>query len=473
MAVISLLLVVAAVGWPAEDPKFRADVAPLLARRCVGCHSGQKPKGGYSLETWTGLTREGKSGQPSLTLGKPDESALFARLVDSDPKRRMPPDDEPLVAAEVEMVRRWIAGGARFDGPDPAASIRSYLPSRAHPASPDRYSAPLPVFALAFSPKGDQIATGGLNEVIIWDSATGHMLRRIPGLPSRIQAIAYSPDGARLLVGGGTPGEYGEVTIVDAAAPGRRLVLGVFEDLVLAAAFAPDGKVVLAGGADRTARAFSAIDGRELWRAALHADWVTAAAVSPDGRYAATAGKDKTVKVMDAATGRLFTTYNGHRRQYGPHTGQFEVYALAFGADGTAFSAGAGAAVRAWEPAKAQEENGSANDMEARFAKAGHTRYLEFTASRPVFGLALARGNVFTAAGDGKVRGHDPKSGKLVREYAGGEEWLYAVAASDASGRVAAAGFDGAVRVWDIESGNLVVRFDAFPGLSRPSGNRP
>lgn len=30
-----------------------------------------------------------------------------------------------------------------------------------------------------------------------------------------------------------------------------------------------------------------------------------------------------------------------------------------------------------------------------------------------------------------------------------------------------------AVRAWDIESGNPVVRFDAFPGLSRPSGNRP
>ena len=203
-------------------------------------------------------------------------------------------------------------------------------------------------------------------------------------------------------------------------------------------------------------------------RAAFHSDWITAAAFGPDGRFVATAGKDRTVKVLEAATGRLFTTYNGHRRQFGAHTGQFEVYGVAFDPAGRAYSVGAGDAVRVWEPEKARDENGSGSDMEARFAKAGHTRYLEYAAARPVYALAVAGGQVFTAAGDGKVRQHDAAKGALVREYAGPADWLYAVAAAPAAGQVAAAGFDGTMWVWDTATGAVAAKFRAAPGWERP-----
>jgi WD40 repeat protein len=465
--IVVLAALTVAAPAAAGEPSFRADVAPVLAKRCVSCHSGQKPKGGYKLQTWADLTEPGKSGETPVVPGKPDGSTLLTRLTDSEPARRMPPDDDPLTAAEIAAVRRWVAAGAEFDGPDKAAAIKSYLPPRTHPPAPDRYPAAAPVFALAFTPGGKDLAVGGVNEVLVRDAATGELLRRLPGLPDRIHALAYSPDGSRLLVGGGTPGEYGEAALVDPQKPGPRTVLGVFEDVVLAAAFSPDGKTAVAGGADRSVRAFDVAAGRERWRAAFHADWVTAAAVSPDARFVATASRDRTVKVLDAATGGLFTTYNGHRRQYGPHTGQFEVYGVGFDANGVAYSAGGGAAVRAWEPVKAQEENGSAADMEARFAKAGHTRYLEFSAARPVFALAVAGGQIYTAAGDGKVRRHDPKSATLVRAFAGPTDWLYAVAADPAGKRVAAAGFDGVVWVWDAATGERVRRFPAAPGVEK------
>lgn len=470
-ALAALALLVAASPAGAADPSFKADVAPLLAGRCVSCHSGTKAQGGYKLGTWADLTTPGKSGDTPVTPGKADQSELLLRLTDADPKRRMPPDDEPLTVAEVAAVRRWIAAGAKFDGPDAAASIRSYLPPRVHPAAPVCYPAAAPVYALAFSLDGRELAVGGAHEVTVWDAATGALLRRLPGLPARIQVLTFSPDGARLLVGGGTPGEYGEAALIDPTKPADRKVLGVFEDVVLAAAFAPDGKTAVAGGADRTVRAFATADGRERWRASFHSDWVTAAAVSPDGRFVTSASKDRTVKVLDAATGKLFTTYNGHRRQYGPHTGQFEVYGVGFDEVGVAYSAGGGAAVRAWEPVKTQDENGSAADMEERFAKAGHTRYLPFTAARPVFALTVAGGQVFTAAGDGKARQHDPVSTKLVREFTGATDWLYAVAATRT--RVAAAGFDGVVRVWDVTTGAPVTQFLAAPGLSSPPLRAP
>ena len=76
---------------------------------------------------------------------------------------------------------------------------------------------------------------------------------------------------------------------------------------------------------------------------------------------------------------------------------------------------------------------------------------------------------MFTAAGDGKVRQHDPATEKLIREYTGPTDWLYAVAAHPASQRVAAAGFDGNVWVWDTNTGKTMVNFRAAPGTGATS----
>lgn len=469
IATLRALLVLCALASPASatDPAFLPDVAPALVARCASCHNGAKTRGDYKLNTFENLLQPGSSGAAVVVPGKPDESELYKRLVAENPKERMPPGDDPLSADEIAAVKKWIAAGAKFDGTDRAANLKSVLPPRKHPTAPDKYPAAVPVLALAFAPDGKELATGGVNEVLIWEAATGKLVRRLPRMPARVHALAYSSDGAHLLVGGGTAGEYGEAALVDAKTGARVRVFGTFEDIVLAVAFSADGKTVAVGSADRTARGFEFAGGKELWRSALHSDWITGVAFSPDGKWLATASKDRTVKVLDAPTGKLFTTFNGHRRQYAPHVGQFEVYAVAFDAAGTAYSVGAGAAVRAWNPVKTQEENGSAADMEDRFKKAGHTRYLDFPAGKPVFALALGGGRAFSAGGDGVLREHDLASGKLVREYAKHTDWVYAVAAHGATARAATGGFDGTVRVWDTKTGAAVTTFTAAPGRGR------
>ncbi len=450
----------------AGDPAFLSDVAPVLVSRCVSCHNGAKARGDYKLNTFDNLLQPGASGAAALVPGKPDESELYKRLVSTEPKERMPPGDDALSADEIAAVKRWIAVGGKFDGADRTATLKSILPPRKHPAAPEKYPVAAPVFALAFSPDGKELAASGVNEVTVWDAANGKLLRRLARLPARIHALTYSADGKHLLIGGGSAGEYGEVALVDAKTGERVRVFGTFDDIVLSVAFSSDGKTVAAGSADRTARGYR-FDGAELWRASLHSDWITGVAFSPDGKWVATASKDRTVKVLEAGTGKLFTTFNGHRRQYAPHVGQFEVYAVAFDSTGTALSVGGGAAIRAWEPVKTQDENGSAADMEERFKKAGHTRYLEFPAGKPVFALALGGGHAFSTGGDGVLREHDIASGKLVREYAKHTDWLYAVAVHPENARVASGGFDGTVRVFDTKTGDAVTRFVAAPGLAK------
>ncbi|HEY2837516.1 MAG TPA: PSD1 and planctomycete cytochrome C domain-containing protein [Pirellulales bacterium] len=99
-----------AQGVAAEPAKyFRQSIAPILARRCIGCHGATDPKGGLSLVTQKGVTAGGESG-PVVVAGKPDESLLLRYV--SGEKPAMPKDAEPLAAAEIAALREWIAAGA-------------------------------------------------------------------------------------------------------------------------------------------------------------------------------------------------------------------------------------------------------------------------------------------------------------------------------------------------------------------------
>jgi WD40 repeat protein len=51
------------------------------------------------------------------------------------------------------------------------------------------------VEAIAFAPNSHDFATGCRNQLRIWEGTSGKMSYDVPGLPVRINSIAYSPDG--------------------------------------------------------------------------------------------------------------------------------------------------------------------------------------------------------------------------------------------------------------------------------------
>jgi hypothetical protein len=107
---LAALLLPAAAG-PLAAPPFRQDVAPLLRDRCLKCHSGPRARGALSLASRAGLLVGGASG-PAVRPGDAAGSLLFRHVQGG----KMPPR-QPLSAAEVELLRRWIAAGAGWDGP--------------------------------------------------------------------------------------------------------------------------------------------------------------------------------------------------------------------------------------------------------------------------------------------------------------------------------------------------------------------
>jgi WD40 repeat protein len=327
--------------------------------------------------------------------------------------------------------------------------------------------------ALALAPGGREVAVGGYHEITFWNASTGALSRRIGGLPQRIQSLAYSPDGKSLLAAGGIPGEYGEVAIIDTSAGDRIRVVDTFPDLALAASFSQDGRRLAAGCADASVRSYDAGSGKRLWTSKVHSDWVTGVSFSADGRFLASSSKDMTVKVYEAATGALFTTYNGHNRNFGKYRGQHPVFAVQF-APGTsqALSVGGGKVVHIWDPVKASQENGTAADMEERFAKESHARYIEHGFGQEVFALQVRGGQVFAAAADGLVKQFDLASGKEIRVYRGHSDWVFAVDYDPATQRAVTGAYNGEVRIWNTATGEAVTAFQAQPGIRQAAGGR-
>ncbi len=95
---VSAMLLSAAVGGADDGQQFDEQVRPLLARHCVSCHRGDKPKGNLRLDNLT----------PNLAEAATRErwAAVVKRLQAGE----MPPKDSPRpTAQEVATLTDWLA----------------------------------------------------------------------------------------------------------------------------------------------------------------------------------------------------------------------------------------------------------------------------------------------------------------------------------------------------------------------------
>ena len=107
------LLLILPIVLPAADPTvdFARDVHPILAERCFACHGGDKRAGGLSLRGYEETMQGGRSGAV-IVPGKPAESLLLRRVT-ADGMPVMPPVGAPLDAAQIAVLKNWVAEGAR------------------------------------------------------------------------------------------------------------------------------------------------------------------------------------------------------------------------------------------------------------------------------------------------------------------------------------------------------------------------
>jgi mono/diheme cytochrome c family protein len=117
-----LLLAVCYVFLPAassapEPVRFGRDVLPILAANCFACHGPDEAhrKAGLRLDQEADAKAARRRGFV-IAPGQPEKSLLLARLTSTDPDTSMPPPNthKQVTAAQIEIIRRWIAEGARW-----------------------------------------------------------------------------------------------------------------------------------------------------------------------------------------------------------------------------------------------------------------------------------------------------------------------------------------------------------------------
>jgi len=100
---------------PDDEVHFSRDVRPILNQNCMPCHGGVRQKNGVSFMFREEALGRGKSGKRTIVPGKPDESELISRITSSDPEARMPYHSSPLAPQQIDLLRRWIKQGAKWE----------------------------------------------------------------------------------------------------------------------------------------------------------------------------------------------------------------------------------------------------------------------------------------------------------------------------------------------------------------------
>lgn len=180
------------------EVRFNRDIRPILSENCFQCHgpdSGTRAAN-LRLDIEAGA-RADRGGHPAIVPGNLQKSALVGRITAKDPARVMPPPSsgKKLKPKQIELLRRWIAQGAKWEG------HWAYLPVT-HPdlpATKNPAAAPNPIDRFLRA----RLEREGLAPSPPADRAT--LIRRLSldltGLPPR-------PEAVRAFIADRRPGAY-------------------------------------------------------------------------------------------------------------------------------------------------------------------------------------------------------------------------------------------------------------------------
>ena len=165
-----------------------------------------------------------------------------------------------------------------------------------------------------------------------------HLVATLTNSAGSVNAIAFSPDGTRIMAAGG---DY-DGRLWDVASGGQLAHYDVYPAGVSTVAFSPDGKTIATDGNDKTAVLWDVNTDKSRTVFTGHSDYINDVAFSPDGATLATTSLDDTVRLWDVATGALRFTLTGHTKY---------TRAVAFNRDGSVLaSTSDDHTVRLWDP---------------------------------------------------------------------------------------------------------------------------
>ncbi len=438
----------------AADPKKAAPkvtydehILPFFRDKCLSCHNPDKKSSGLVLSNYTKLMEGGSSG-PVVKPGDPAGSPLF-RVVAHKEEPFMPPKSPMVSKASVDLLEKWIAGGALENAgskpilakPKIDVGLTSVVRGRppGPPPMPPKTLALQPVVrtaratavtALAASPWAPLVAVGGQKQVLLYHSDTLELLGVLPFPEGEPHVLKFSRNGSLLLAGGGHAGKSGRVVLWSVLTGERVIVLGDETDCVLAADVSPDQTQVALGGPSKVVRLYSTRDGSLLNEIRKHTDWVTALEYSPDGVLLASGDRNGGLFVWEAFTAREYFTLRGHTAAITEVSWRDDSNVVASASEDTT--------VRLWEM-----ENGG--NVKAWGAHGGGTLSVRYTHD----------GRIVTSGRDRLTRVWDG-NGNAVRAFEAHPDVALRATFSHDGARVLAGDWTGQIPVWQTADGKRV-----------------
>lgn len=198
------------------------------------------------------------------------------------------------------------------------------------------------VLALAISPDGRRALSAAADAVLLWELATGRLIRRFQANAERVMSVAFSSDGRRVF------SACSHCIRVWDLETGRELLRfqyceeGDLANAPRSIAFAPSGALAVCGTASGTIRILDFEHKREIRRfEEKYTSSVYSVAISFDERRGLSGDKDGFVTLWDAGDGCEIRRIPAH---IGP------VPAVAFSPDGRSLlSGGEDETIRLWE----------------------------------------------------------------------------------------------------------------------------
>lgn len=313
---------------------------------------------------------------------------------------------------------------------DPHTGKELDLLSRSHITRP---------YAFAYSADGKTIASTSWDKsermrgrstpaLEVWDVATGEDKAILIGHTTRVNSIAYSPDGETIA----TTGWYRDNTVrLWDAQTGQNIFTSrmqmPWDTFVI---FSPNGATYAAAAADNTVHLWNGKTGKHKIILTGHTKQVSCAAYSPDSKTLATGSYDGTIRLWDVTTGNHKTTLTSDKES---------VTSIGYSPDGNTIVCGTGNGdVQLWDT----------RTMKLKSTFTGHTKRTKSVVYSP-------DGNIIaTASSDETVRLWDAATGQSKAILTGYTRINTAAYAPD-SQTIVTGNQDGTVHFWDVSTAAL------------------
>ncbi len=297
------------------------------------------------------------------------------------------------------------------------------------------------VGAIVFSPDGKYVASSSPSTVRVWSAITGEQTIELEKDGSRFVSITFSPDGKHLAIANGLRAQVFEALTgkLSATMEGHTGIVSLqgenIQGHIRAIDISPDGRFLLTGAGDNTARVWDFFTGQQIAVLDGHTEPITTARFSADGHHVLSASSDHTAKIWDLKSARTIATLTGHSAP---------ITDADFSRDGSMVVTGSeDSTARIWDAQKGTQ----------LFVLRGHSDWLHTTRFNPDGSL------IVSSSKDGTARVWNPRSGLLISSLVGHREELSTAKFSHDGSFIVTASLDKAARIWQARRSNPRSKF--------------